>query len=99
MSILPSLLRSLILTGIFSALIPVIFIGLILVTLVVLGYIPNLDVIGNVGVQEISHFLAVFGSGSAIQGMLTISGASSLVGVLFDSYTFYCQQDWRNLDR
>ncbi len=95
MSILPSLLRSLIITGIFSFLTPIVFIGLILATLLGLGHIPHLEVVGLEGVDQISHFLAVFGNGSSIQGLIVISATSTLVGVLFDAYTLYRYQNFR----
>lgn len=92
MSILPSLLRSLVITGIFSFLIPIIFIGLILATLALLGHIPHLEIVGIEGVERILRFLAVFGSGSALGGVVVISSASTLVGVLFDAYALYRYQ-------
>jgi hypothetical protein len=92
MSILPSLLRSLVLTGIFSFLIPIVFIGLILATLALLGHIPHLEIVGIEGVEHILRFLAVFGSGSALRGVIVISSASTLVGVLFDAYALYRYQ-------
>lgn len=96
MSILPNLLRSLILTGIFSFLVPVTFIGIILATLLLLGYIPHLEIVGKAGVNQVSHFLAIFGSGSIARGVLTIGMTGSLVGMLFDAYTFYRHQNFRD---
>lgn len=95
MSILSNLLRSLLLTGIFSFLTPVVFIGLIVATLSFLGHIPHLEIVGIEGVEHISRFLAVFGSGSTVQGIIVISSASALVGVLFDAYTLYRYQNFR----
>jgi hypothetical protein len=95
MSILPNLLRSLLLTGIFSFLTPVVFIGIIVATLSVMGYVPRLEVAGTVGVEQVTHFLAVFGSGSVLRGVVTISTTVSLVGMLFDAYTFYRYQNFR----
>lgn len=95
MSILPNLLRSLFLTGLFSFLTPVAFISIILVTLLVIGCIPHLDIVGKAGVSQICNFLAVFGSGSAVRGMITIATTGSLVGILFDAYTFYRYQNLR----
>lgn len=96
MSILPNLLRSLVLTGLFSFLTPVAFIGIILATLLSIGYIPHLDIVGKAGVAQVFHFLSIFGSGSIIQGILTIATTASLVGVLFDAYTFYRYQNFRD---
>lgn len=96
MSILPNLLRSLVLTAIFSFLAPVFFIGVIFLTLILLGLIPHLGVIGEVGVAQVSHFFAIFGNGSVLRGILTIGMVGSVVGVLFDSYTFYRHQHFRD---
>ncbi|HEY9660097.1 MAG TPA: hypothetical protein V6C65_16690 [Allocoleopsis sp.] len=96
MSILPNLLRSLILTAIFSFLLPIVFIGTIFVTLILLGYVPKLEIIGSAGVEQVTNFLTIFGSGSAIQGVLTIAIVASLVGVLFDMSTFYRHQNFRD---
>jgi len=96
MSILPNLLRSLILTAIFSFLLPIVFIGTIFVVLILLSYIPKLDNIGSAGVEQVTHFLTIFGSGNAVQGALTIAMVASLVGVLFDMSTFYRYQSFRD---
>jgi hypothetical protein len=95
MSILPSLLRSLLLTGIFSFLTPALFIGVILATLFVVGLIPRLEVVGTVGIEQVFLFLSIFGSGSALWGVVIISTTGSLVGMLFDAYTFYRYQNLR----
>jgi hypothetical protein len=95
MSILSNLLRSLLLTGIFSFLTPVVFIGFIVVALFLLGHIPRLEIVGIEGVEQILRFLAVFGSGSSVRGVIVISSASALVGVLFDAYALYRYQSFR----
>jgi hypothetical protein len=95
MSILPSLLRSLLITGIFSFLTPVLFIGIILATLFTVGHFPPLEVVGTVGIEQVLHFLSIFGSGSALAGVVVISTTGSLVGMLFDAYTFYRYQNLR----
>jgi hypothetical protein len=96
MSTLPNLLRSLLLTSIFSFLAPVLLIGTILASLVLLGYVPGLEVFGKVGVAQVAQFLKVFGSTSALQGLVTIGIACSVVGVLFDAYTFYRTENLRD---
>lgn len=93
MSILPNLLRSLLLTSIFSFLAPVLLIGIILASLALLGYVPGLEVFGKAGVEQVAHFLKVFGSTSALRGVVTIGIACSVVGILFDAYTFYRYQN------
>lgn len=96
MSILPNLLRSLLLTSIFSFLAPVLLIGTILASLALLGYVPGLEVFGKAGVDQVAQFLKVFGSTSALRGLVTIGIACSVVGILFDTYTFYRYQKLRN---
>jgi hypothetical protein len=93
MSILPNLLRSLLLTSIFSFLAPVLLIGTILASLALLGYVPGLEVFGKAGVEQVAQFLKVFGSTSALRGLVTIGIVCSGVGVLFDAYTFYRYQN------
>jgi hypothetical protein len=96
MSILPNLLRSLLLTSIFSFLAPVLLIGIILASLALLGYVPGLEVFGKAGLEQVAQFLKVFGSTSALQGLVTIGIACSVVGILFDAYTFYRYQKLRD---
>jgi hypothetical protein len=96
MSILPNLLRSLLLTSIFSFLAPVLLIGTILASLALLGYVPGLEVFGKAGLEQVAQFLKVFGSTSALQGLVTIGIACSVVGILFDAYTFYRYQKLRD---
>jgi hypothetical protein len=93
MSILPNFLRSLILASIFSFLAPVLLIGTILASLALLGYIPGLEAIAQVGIGQVAEFLKVFGSANALRGLLTIGIACSLVGVMFDAYTLYRYQN------
>ncbi|NJO40688.1 MAG: hypothetical protein HC769_06035 [Cyanobacteria bacterium CRU_2_1] len=96
MSILPNLLRSLLLTSIFSFLVPVVLIGIILISLIAVGYVPKLELISKAGIEHVSYFLLVFGSGSVVQGVVTIGSVGSLVGILFDTYTFYRHQNLRD---
>lgn len=96
MSTLPNLLRSLLLTSIFSFLTPVLFLGLLLVSALAISYIPYLDAFGNSSLEQIIHFLKIFGSDSAWRGLTVIGLVGSLVGILFDTYIFYRFQSWRN---
>lgn len=96
MSTLPNFLRSLLLTSIFSFLAPILLIGAILVGLTALSYVPYLEAIAPAGVEQVSRFLAVFGSGSSPRGVLLIGTVCSLVGMLFDTYAFYRYQNLRD---
>ncbi|RMF63172.1 MAG: hypothetical protein D6742_18270, partial [Cyanobacteria bacterium J069] len=89
MRIFPSLLRSLLITGIFSFLVPIVLVGCLLVPLRLLQQIPSLEVMSQAGIAPVVEFLRVFGSGNPLDGMLVIASVCSLVGILFDSYTLY----------
>ncbi|HLO85300.1 MAG TPA: hypothetical protein VK203_09850 [Nostocaceae cyanobacterium] len=92
MTIFTNFLRSLLLTALFSFIAPIFLVGLILLCLLILGYIPPLqDLIEPIPTQ-ILHFLATFGSGSPLRGLFVISLTCSFVGSLFDVYAYYrCQ--------
>lgn len=94
MSTLPYLLRSLLLTSIFSFLVPVLFLSFLLGGSVVLDHL--LAASDNSSLEQITHFLEIFGSGSAWRGLTVIGLVGSLVGILFDTYIFYRSQNWRN---
>jgi hypothetical protein len=96
MSILPNLLRSILITSIFSFTAPILFIGGIWGSLVIIGVLPGLAIVREVGVEQVAQFLAEFGNGSSAQGLLVIGLVCSLVGVLFDTFTFYRHQNLRD---
>ncbi|MBD2448557.1 hypothetical protein H6G76_15625 [Nostoc sp. FACHB-152] len=92
MSFLTNFLRSLLLTIIFSFVAPMFLIGGILVIVTGLGYFPGLQALTEAGARGILHFLAIFGSGNSLHGLLIISLTWSFVGGLFDTYAYYrCQ--------
>ena len=95
MSILPNLLRSLLLTTVMSFLLPIILVGGVLVALSGVSYVPGLDIIGQTIANQILQFLIIFGNGYPLQGMLTIGFTCALVGCLFDVYNFYRYQNLR----
>ena len=97
MSILPSFLLSLLLTVIFSFVTPMLLVGGALVSLSLIGYIPGLEEITQSIAEQISQFLAIFGSGNPFRGLVVIGLACGLVGALFDTYTFYRYQSLRDL--
>ncbi len=95
MSILPNFLCSLLLTTVFSFTVPLLFIGGILGSLFLLSYIPNLELLGQSGAEQILEFLSTFGSGHPGEGLLIIGITCSLVGAMFDTYAFYRYQNLR----
>jgi hypothetical protein len=95
MTTLPSLFRSLLLTSIFSFLGPVLLLVLLLLGALGISYLPALEAFGTGSLEQITHFLQTFGSGSGWRGVIVIGLVGSLVGVLFDTYTFYQSQHLR----
>lgn len=96
MSILPNFLRSLVLTIIFSFVAPMLLVGLALVSLSLIGYIPGLQGMGQAIADQILQFLATFGSRNPLRGLVVIGLTCSLVGALFDTYAFYRYQILRD---
>ncbi|WP_421658264.1 hypothetical protein [Leptothermofonsia sp. ETS-13] len=95
MMTLPTFLRSLLLTGALSFAAPIVLIGTVLISFYVVGQVPFIDAFSQAGVTQILNFLAVFGNGDAVEGMLIIGLTCSLVGALFDTYAFYRHQNLR----
>ncbi|MGF1673766.1 MAG: hypothetical protein ACFCUV_08795 [Rivularia sp. (in: cyanobacteria)] len=92
MTMFINFLRSLVLSIIFSFVAPIIFVGGTLLSLSVVSLLPGLETVTEIIVHQISNFLAAFGSGTPIQGLLVISLTCSFVGALFDIYVYYrCQ--------
>ncbi|OUL20037.1 hypothetical protein BV378_30800 [Nostoc sp. RF31YmG] len=92
MTIFTNFLRSLVLTTIFSFVVPMFLVGGFLLLLSLVGHIPGLQRIAEAIATQIIHFLATFGSGTPLRGLLVISLTCSFVGALFDIYAYYrCQ--------
>lgn len=96
MSILSHLLRSLALTTFLSFATPILLVSGLLVALSLVGYVPGIALMGQIGASQILQFLAVFGSGYPVQGMLIIGFTCGIVGSLFDLFNFYLYQSLRN---
>ncbi len=93
MSVIPNLVRSLLLAVVMSFTVPIVLMGSILLVFCSVSYLPILETIGNTGFAMIIDFLAVFGTGYPLQGVLVIGLVSSFVGGLFDLFNFYCYQN------
>ncbi|MEA5506434.1 hypothetical protein VB735_25655 [Halotia wernerae UHCC 0503] len=92
MTLLTNFLRSLVLTIIFSFAAPMFLVGSVLLLLPLMGHVPILQGVTEASANRILHFLSVFGSGTALRGLLVISLTCSFVGGLFDTYAYYrCQ--------
>lgn len=88
-------LRSLVIASLFSFMAPLVIAGLVFVGFVLLGHLPYVDAIGQVGNQHVLDFLAKFGNGQPLRGLLIISTTCGLVGALFDAFAFYRYQTLR----
>ncbi|BAY08055.1 hypothetical protein [Calothrix sp. NIES-2098] len=92
MTIFTNFLRSLVLTIIFSFVVPMFLVGGFLLILSLSGHIPGFQGITEAIATQIIHFLATFGSGTPLRGLVVISLTCSFVGALFDVYAYYrCQ--------
>jgi hypothetical protein len=92
MTVFTNFLRSLLLTTVFSFIAPMFLVGGLLLCLFLLVHIPGLEEMTEPIPQTIMHFLATFGSGNSLQGLLVISLTCSFVGALFDAYVYYRYQ-------
>lgn len=86
---LPNYVRSLLLTTLISFTVPVAMLGISLASLSISSYFPGVASIAHITLQQMLIFLKIFGSGSAISGLFIIGFTCSLVGGLFDTYTYY----------
>lgn len=80
------LLRSLVLTGIAGFIAPLLFMGMLITTAFLIGYVPGLDGISHDNLNRLTHFLNVFGSGSPLRGVVVLGIVGGSVGMLFDTY-------------
>jgi hypothetical protein len=92
MATLPNLLRSLLITGLFSFFAPVVLVASLLIFLMLAGLFPMFTDLSQFSIHGIARFLAIFGSGDTVKGVCVIGLVCSSVGVLFDTYTFYRYQ-------
>jgi len=86
------LISSLVLTTAFTFSAPIALTGLLLGLLLLMGYIPGCYWVATNCSEQITGFLAVFGSGYPVEGIIVISLAFAFVGGLFDIFNFYRYQ-------
>ena len=86
------LISSLVLTTAFTFSAPMALTGLLLGLLILIGYIPGCYWLATNCAEKITGFLAVFGSGYPVQGIIVISLAFAFVGGVFDIFNFYRYQ-------
>ncbi|PSB03227.1 hypothetical protein [Merismopedia glauca] len=95
MTISHSFLRSVVLSIFLSFIAPILLTITIFISLLIVGCFPGVTALTLTSTNHIKQFLAVFGNGCPLQGLLVISITCSLVGALFDTYAFYRYQTMR----
>ena len=88
-SSLANLAQSLFVALCIGVLLPIVGILMALTGLIVVGCIPGLLGLSQIGLQALANFLMTFGDGSCVEGALVIGGAFALVTLLFDGYVTY----------
>lgn len=96
MSTLHSLLRSVVISGIFSFVLPCTVIGILASGLYFVGIYPSFAQWSQGGLQALAYILCTFGNGDLVTGLMLIGCVCSLVGILFDVFAFYRQQKLGN---
>ncbi|WP_330202280.1 hypothetical protein [Cyanobacterium sp. Dongsha4] len=89
MNIWLSLLLSLLLTSLVSFALPIVLFTVVLAILGVMGHLPLISPFINYVYAQIWQFLAIFGEGSGIFGILIIAVTCAIAGLLFESLNFY----------
>ena len=89
---------SLFLAAFVSFAAPVILIVGVLGFLVFTSHIPGFLAVSNQGMSHVWDFLAVFGGGKPLQGIITIGITVSIVGILLDILNFYRYQSLQDED-
>lgn len=95
MRVTSSVIISLVLTATISFALPVAIAGMVFGIAFVLSLLPGLEAIGQETISYIFSFLAVFGNGKAIGGLVTLGLVSSFVGVMLDLSNAYRYQSMR----
>lgn len=94
MRIASNLLTSLVVAAFMSFSAPIVLIGAIWSILSLAGYCLGC-VVFHQGTTYLLEFLAVFGSGNPVQGLITLGLTVGVVGVLLDIFNFYRYQSLR----
>lgn len=96
MRVASSLVISLVLTATVSFALPVLTIGIIFGLAILIRLVPGLMMFGHQFIEALLSFLAVFGTGKPVTGVVTLGLASTFVGVLFDLFNIYWYQSLRD---
>ncbi|MDJ1184854.1 hypothetical protein [Roseofilum casamattae] len=96
MNFLLIFIRSLCLAVLLSFVTPWVVVGGIMLSLDLGTQIPGLTALSQEWENCIWHFLAVFGNGEPLEGLLVLGVTCSIVGAMFDAFAFYREQIWHS---
>lgn len=81
--------RSFLVTVIISFIFPIMIVASLLGFSFAISYLPGLESIGKMGLNQILTFLSIFGAGSVLRGIIVIGLTIALVGGWFELYNLY----------
>lgn len=93
-----NLLRSFVVTIVISFAFPVMLVLGLLTIALGMTYVPGVESIGEVTLQQLTAFLNIFGAGSVFRGVIVIGLTLALVAGWFDIYTVYRLYQFKQLD-
>lgn len=70
----------------FSFSLPVMLLGIVWTSFLLVAHMPWTSTLGEVGLRLLTQFLGTFGDGQPWQGLLVLGGVAAIVGGLFDTY-------------
>ena len=98
LEVVSNLFLSLFLAAAISFAAPVVIIGCTVAFLNLAAYVPGFFELSSLGKFHVLNFLAVFGSGKPLQGVITLGLTVCTVGILLDILNFYRYQSLRDKD-
>ena len=91
-----NLLFSILLSATISFIFPMIVVGILLGCSLIIGILPyGISILGDKSAAMIFNFLAIFGNGKPLMGVITLGITSCIVGILFDLFNFYRYRSFR----
>ena len=76
----------------------VLLIGCAIAIIGIVGYVPGFWELSHQMTLQITDFLAIFGSGKPLQGIVTLGLTLSIAGILLDLLNVYRYQSVRDRD-
>lgn len=95
---MPNLFLSLFLAAVMSFSALAMLVGCTLGFLSFISYLPGFLDVSSLATDSVLNFLAVFGNGKPIEGIITLGITLSIVAILLDILNFYRYQSLRDKD-